>query len=431
MKKRTTCILFVFISLIMFLGFKYQDMIFGKRETVKGLVLLKSNVENYKALQDMVKKEYNIKLKIDYAADELDYNIEDDFWKFINNKLDEKLKNEDIDLLLDIPNEYLTELINNDKLLKLDDYIETENIYTAIIDKSKKIGNGNIYFVSPSFSTNFLMVNKQLAKELDISIPDDISTWSDFEKVLRNSKIKLNDNKINDIYPLAFGINGKESFFQDFEILTRTSKLPIKSDGIIYENEEWNEHFSFFMNLYKNYSIDKEIYTPDLFNDNKILFKITNGTELDLYKDNFEKYEILKVPQFNENADIAYLETSDFSIMKEGKNKDNSLKVLNYLMGKDFAKYSVESTYSIGNKPLVSYIDEDIIDIYNNKYNIKDSKAIYGYKNGYAHNEEFPTFDEYCEFQRINRDIINKIINGSIDIYDGFDEIKKQQNKNN
>ena len=124
-------VIFIFVLIVLFQNSK---------ETINGLVLYESEVSTYNDLRKHLKKELNINLKIDYIVDDNKIAEFDDFWKYTMEQLEIKLKTDNIDLLLDIPNEYLREYIDNDKLLRLDNYIDTSNIYTSILDKSKAIG---------------------------------------------------------------------------------------------------------------------------------------------------------------------------------------------------------------------------------------------------------------------------------------------------
>lgn len=421
MRKKIVILGFIFVC-ILIIGIQVN------KETVNGLVMYKSEVSTYNNLKNHLRKELNINLNIDYVVDDSDMAKFDDFWGDTRSQLEVKLNDENIDILLDIPNEYLRGYIDENKLLKLDNYVDTQNVYTSILDKYKEIGNGNIYFISPYFSTNFLMINTEVFDRLNINPPNEIIYWQDIVNILEKIKYSIEENNRYEIYPLSLGINGIESFFQDFESLIRPLNLPIKSNNRIYENEDLYDVFSFFMNLYKDYGISKEIYTPELFINDKIAIKFVQGSELFIYEDYMDKYKVFEVPSYRGFEKQNFLGTLDISVLQSTKNKESSLKLLNYLMSKEFA-YKNINEYLFGGydiKPFASYFDKEIIDKYKDKYNLDNPEVIYSNKPGYENIDDFKMFGDYANFQQASREVVPNIINGKISIEDGFDDIKKR-----
>ena len=90
------------------------------KENINGLVLYKSEVSSYDTLKKHLNQELGINLNVDYVIDENGTFEEYDFWEYSRVQLTNKLNENDIDLLLDIPNEYLR------------DYIKNENIFNAV-----------------------------------------------------------------------------------------------------------------------------------------------------------------------------------------------------------------------------------------------------------------------------------------------------------
>ena len=402
--------------------------LFQHKENVNALVMYKSEVLNYNILKKYLKDELDINLKIDYIVDDKKEIDNYDIWEDTKEQLKNKLKDNKFDLLLDIPNEYLREFIEDKKLLKLDDKINIENIYPSIIDKSRKIGDGNMYFISPYFSNNFLLLNKNVFKNLELNIPSEIKSWNDILEISSKIKSKIEYHKYTDIYPLAFGMNGLESFFQDFEVLTRPLNLPIKSNNTIYDDKKWFDVFSFFMNLYKEYSIDKEVYTPQLFLNDKIAIKFVKGLEMDLYKDSMSNYEVYEIPSYKGFKNQIFLETLDISIPQNSLNKELALKILNHILSKEFAYKSLNENFfgEYNIYPFVSYIDNNILDEYKNKYNLKNSNIIYPNKDGFSNINDFSSINDYILFQEASREVIPNIILNKISIEDGLLEIKKR-----
>ena len=402
-----------------------QDKESVNEESVNGLVLYKSEVSSYGTLKTYLSTELGVNLEIDYAVDDSEIINDSDFWEYSRIQLTNKLKNNNVDLLLDIPNEYLRDYIENESLLKLDDYINIDTIHPAVVDKSRKIGNGSIYFISPYFSSDFLMVNTKLFDELKVPIPSEIKFWQDVPKILSNIKTSIEDNGIEDIYPLSLGMNGIESFFQDFEVLTAPLDLSIKSGRNIYGDERWLSVFSFFMDLYKEYGVHETIDTMDMFLDDKIVMKFVQGPEIMRYKDFMDKYKIFEVPSYEGFEDKVFLNTTDISIPLNAPNKENALNVLNHFFSKEFANKGIKSRL-FGIYPFVSYVDDGILDKYRELYNLNEPSVIYSDKPGYANKHEFILFNDYFNYQEVQREVVPDIIRGNISIEDGFHKIKSK-----
>lgn len=395
------------------------------RESVNGLVLYESEVSSYDTLKKYLNEELDINLNVDYVIDDSETFEKSDFWEYSKTQLSKKLNDNKIDLLLDIPNEYLRDCIENEKLLKLDNSIDIHNIYPAIVDKSREVGNNSIYFISPYFSSNFIMINVQLFEELNIPVPNEIKSWQNVSEILSDVKSSIESNNIDNIYPLSLGINGIESFFQDFEVLTTPLNLSVKSGRTIYDDEKWIDVFSFFMNLYKEYGIHETINTPTMFVDDKIVMKFVQGSEITNYTNSMDKYKVFEVPSYKGFEDKVYINTVDISIPANAHNKENALKVLNHFLSKEFASTSVDGRL-FGLYPFVSYIDDEILHKCSNFYNLNNPSILYPDKPGYANKHEFISFSDYVNYQQSQREVVPDIISGKISIEDGFNEIKKR-----
>ena len=97
----------------------------------------------------------NFKINYKYIFDDTKSNFStSNLWKDIELFLADESNLRDIDVLFDIPYEYLSYLIKDNKLVDLTNKIDKstlDNTYYPIIDISKKAGGGNIYFLSPTY----------------------------------------------------------------------------------------------------------------------------------------------------------------------------------------------------------------------------------------------------------------------------------------
>lgn len=142
-----------------------------KESDINALVLYKSQSIHLENIVSNIRKntkiDINFKYIIDDSIDEVEYFK---VWETIENYLNSDSRLKDIDMLFGIPYEYQESLINKNKLLNLNYEISDEilgNIYEPIIDIAKKVGSGNIYFLSPTFSSQFLSINDDFFTEME------------------------------------------------------------------------------------------------------------------------------------------------------------------------------------------------------------------------------------------------------------------------
>ena len=149
-------LLLLMISLLVFVN---------KKESINALVLYRSSIDELAPLSSDITENTNIKINYKYIFDDTKSNFStSNLWKDIELFLADESNLRDIDVLFDIPYEYLSYLIKDNKLVDLTNKIDKstlDNTYYPIIDISKKAGGGNIYFLSPTYSTQFIAIDKE------------------------------------------------------------------------------------------------------------------------------------------------------------------------------------------------------------------------------------------------------------------------------
>ena len=148
------------------------------------MVLYRSSIDELAPLSSDITENTNIKINYKYIFDDTKSNFStSNLWKDIELFLADESNLRDIDVLFDIPYEYLSYLIKDNKLVDLTNKIDKstlDNTYYPIIDISKKAGGGNIYFLSPTYSTQFIAIDKEFM-QLNNSL---FVTWNDiYERV--------------------------------------------------------------------------------------------------------------------------------------------------------------------------------------------------------------------------------------------------------
>lgn len=407
----------------------------SKAESLNALVVYKSEVEIYKPLTKILKKEKNINLTIDYLIDNEILDTKKDLWQLIQNSLNKKLLNSDIDILLGIPYQYLDTPIKRGQLLSLDkyiknNYISVQNIYKPTLDISTKIGDGSFYFLSPTFTTQFLAINKNLFDKLEVSPPNTTLNWNEFEFFAKILNQKLHSFNITNTFPISMGPGGRDGFFMDFELLMTPLEIPVKSGYNIYQQKEWCTVFNKFLNMYKLYGIKANSSEDELFESGKIAMKVIYPPELQLLNINnlSNNFSIIPLPVFEGKEDIANIRTQNIAIASRSKKQKLSLDVVKYLMGKDYALFMCQNDSLFPEGSFVTYFDADILDTYRNKFPLLNPNYIYFGKRGAVKKRSF-TQKEYIIFHDVSENIYSKMLKNEISIEEGFERIKQNFNK--
>lgn len=124
------------------------------------------------------------------------------------------MEDENVDLVSSLPITYLYEPIENEKIASLEPYINANklnlsNIYEPTINISKKIGNNEIYSLSPSFQNKLFIINNDIFRKLDIDVPKENLTWSEVKSLSLQIQSKIRESK-EEIYPISLGPAGKK-----------------------------------------------------------------------------------------------------------------------------------------------------------------------------------------------------------------------------
>ena len=348
-------LLLLMISLLVFVN---------KKESINALVLYRSSIDELAPLSSDITENTNIKINYKYI-----FEIETH---------ESNLR--DIDVLFDIPYEYLSYLIKDNKLVDLTNKIDKstlDNTYYPIIDISKKAGGGNIYFLSPTYSTQFIAIDKEFM-QLNNSL---FVTWNDiYERVEEEEE----GSSI-----ISYGPGGIMGISTDLEILLMSMSPDFIENGDIYGDKELVGELKKLISLYKNYGYKKN-YSEELegisnLNRNeRALLKVIYPPQLeDLSIEKNAYYNILPLPVFEGFEDIVNIRLGmSYSVLESSKKQEASLKILSYIMSKEFSEKIISQELYFPNGEFASYIDDDIKELYNQRYNLSNTDFIYAGNSG-------------------------------------------------
>ncbi|MCA9749007.1 MAG: hypothetical protein KC414_07865, partial [Romboutsia sp.] len=298
-----------------------------------------------------------------------------------------------------------------------------DNTYYPIIDISKKAGGGNIYFLSPTYSTQFIAIDKEFM-QLNNSL---FVTWNDiYERVEEEEE----GSSI-----ISYGPGGIMGISTDLEILLMSMSPDFIENGDIYGDKELVGELKKLISLYKNYGYKKN-YSEELegisnLNRNeRALLKVIYPPQLeDLSIEKNAYYNILPLPVFEGFEDIVNIRLGmSYSVLESSKKQEASLKILSYIMSKEFSEKIISQELYFPNGEFASYIDDDIKELYNQRYNLSNTDFIYAGNSGALNKNQF-TQNEYRAFHTVNGEILPLIIDNKINIDDGIEEIKSEFKK--
>lgn len=392
-----------------------------KESDINALVLYKSQSIHLENIVSNIRKntkiDINFKYIIDDSIDEVEYFK---VWETIENYLNSDSRLKDIDMLFGIPYEYQESLINKNKLLNLNYEISDEilgNIYEPIIDIAKKVGSGNIYFLSPTFSSQFLSINDDFFYRNGIEPPNTVMSWKNLERIFKS----LDSGE--EVFSLGPG--GLEGISSDLEILLSGLSRKFIEDGKIYEDKDLVKELKWFIEFYKNYGYKKSYVEDSIVNKNVAARVIYPPQLSELTKNkhvNF-KYSIHPLPTFRGLEDTANIRIQPISILASTNKKYECINVLSYIMSKDFAKFTIKEKYYMPDGNFVSYIDNEIKELYKDKYKLENVDFIYFGSKGAVNKSKFSLY-EYYAFHEVSNLIIQDTIINNLNTEESINRIK-------
>ncbi len=352
---------------------------------------------------------------------------------FSKSNLNDILGKQDIDMIASLRTSKVIELINNNKLLNIEDYFnndELENMAQSVVNTSRLLGNGKLYSLTPGFSSTVLIINNNIFKKLNIFVPTQPLSWNEVRAIAdeleaaNKEKLIFKDKEFS---PIQLGPMDA-FFFTDFEYIVKPTGVKFFSSDnkTIFSDEKLKNYFNFFGELHREYSI-ANIEEP--FYEGKVAMTIVNKGLLEkaVKFNNMFDCTILPMPYFEEDKYLNYATFSTIGVNKNTQNLENSIRTLKELMSKEYAEYMLKHDYFAVSGPLTTYYDEDIKNIYAKRYPKFNMDSFYKGSEGfiwYDTDEVFNTEEEWEIYVNYRDNALEQILNTDMDMEEIYNELK-------
>jgi multiple sugar transport system substrate-binding protein len=284
-------------------------------------------------------------------------------------------------VVIDFP--MLRRLVQDNMLKQLDPLIQKEKLdlsdyVPSVMDGLKDAGEGNLFALTPTFSSSALFYNKKLFTAAGVDLPTDGMTWDQaFALAGRVAAGKGKDRK----YGFLFNRYNGDGYW-DTQIYAAPLQLKIfddKAEKMQVNNTQWERVWSTVAKLYKDDIVpDQEdiqklqpaqengkemIYNPvqgDMFLNGNVAMVIGEYgyiSEITNTNDNAAKikgftpvdWDVVTVPQWQEKPNIGgnvYL-SSTMGINAKAQNPDDAWEFIKFMNSREWAELKSRSTYEL------------------------------------------------------------------------------------
>lgn len=311
--------------------------------------------------------------------------------------LSKLLRESRIDLVLGAPHTYTQQLIHENLFMDLTDHIENiDQLQPSVVDVALKVGGGRIYTISPVIAEWYgIFENKSLLDELGIEPIDRFINWNEFGERLDRIRDAI-ARQDKDIKPLAMVVQneGEENVFIEDAFLMYGYGLdaPVVEDNILLGNPKWADFFLTFSELVEKYgesyaNVDQRYLFDTHFSTGQYVTALGGFYHLELFTGdhmqlnrfmparvevNFD-LNIVPLPVYPGDEGMLNIRLSSMAVSESSRKKAEALKVLNYILGKEFAMSMLNHRYAynqmgFGVPFFPAYYDEEVIDALNKTY---------------------------------------------------------------
>lgn len=324
----------------------------------------------------------NVTIEIVPALDHSQYRYSDGSEPYVQPDYLESMKNimtgsNPVDIVM-TDTSVLKQLINENMLKSLDpliqeDKFDTSDFVPAVIDGLKELGDGQLYALTPSFSSSALYYNKKIFTDAGVEPPTDNMTWDQmFDKARLVSKGEGKDRT----YGFSFSrYKGSEPYWDMQHNYVGGLQLKLyddKAENMMVDSPQWAKVWGTISKLSQEKIIpsSNEAYnegevwsalSSDLFLSGKVAMTISESyfvNEIADANNNASKiknftpidWDVVTVPVHPENpgvgGNIYYNNT--FAINSSAPNAEGAWDFIQFVNGEEYAQLrSRSNTYEM------------------------------------------------------------------------------------
>lgn len=249
-------LILVVVAMLFFWGKSYE-----RRDIYIGVPLAGNTIYRYDLLKKDLEEKFNVEVNfVDLYKDIKQDDTEQDLMEDICTVLEENK----VDMIIGVPSHQLEYAVSNKLLLEITHEVSNiENMHKGVIDRSKKMGDGKLYYISPIVNhISLLFQNKEILQELDIEPLPRYMSWEGFVNKLDLVQERINSKNL-EYYPLALSVKNanEDILFSAYDFQTLAYGL----DSKIFENNEFSERWKTFYKLFAEiiYKYGKDLEEMD------------------------------------------------------------------------------------------------------------------------------------------------------------------------
>lgn len=354
---------------------------------------------------------------------------------------------------------YFRKLARDGMLMQLDTKMQAENFDTsdfvpAVYEGLKNMGDGNLYGLTPTFSSTALIYNKKMFTEKGVPFPEDNMTWDEIFNLARQVKSgEGEDQKYGFSFERYMGSDLFNSMLYSYITPLNLRMIDEKGEKMTVNGAAWEKVWESMKQLAKEKIVpsgnNEEMmlkqasgeagpFDYDLFLSGKVAMSLTDSGYLnnDLYNamrnatkiKNFTPFEwdVVTVPSHEEALGISGTVNlyNIFGINNKAPNAEDAWDFIKYINSPDWAKIRSRSSYEMVSRK--SYIkpkegtDYNIAAFYNVKPIVPTSTN---------QNDIYTLVPNFWQIQDAGRMLFQEVIEDKKSVKEALAEWEKKGNE--
>ncbi|TVY09546.1 ABC transporter substrate-binding protein [Paenibacillus cremeus] len=281
--------------------------------------------------------------------------------------------------------EQLPDLISNNMLSQLDpmitkDKFDTSDFVPAVIDGIKKMGEGKLYALAPTFNSSAVIYNKKMFDEAGVPYPKDKMTWEEmFDLARRMAKGDGADRK----YGFSFSTqNMGGDIYNTSQIYTAPLQLRMfdeKGEKMTVDSDQWEKVWKALLQLKteklvpeqqdpaqmkaRMINASSDNYNPFQYDDflsNRVATAVINYGQINQITNAMKNaqnikgftpfdWDVVTLPVHQEAPDVGGYISMDgiMAINAKAQNASDAWKYIKFINGEEWARLKAGSSYQI------------------------------------------------------------------------------------